>query len=242
MGVMDHTDSSGIISQILKQAIVQAGIEVAEIRNRHTSWTKNTEQRLTRLLRSADDAQEAQRQLAALQAQIGGIGAAQNDKSKKMMAGVASNNDKALKAMIFGSWYTFQQKMKSEKDIRDMFEAEIENLDAKFMEYRQAALNNVRNVLMRKAAEGDAGLMKQVWKNWTDEVQETKREAGSQGAMAAMEAKLAASSAAQMENTKKVMTKMSAGSDNALLKVVLTSWMQWLGEYKKNKDEEEKIL
>jgi len=214
---------------------------VAEIRNRHTSWTKNTEQRLTRLLRSADDAQEAQRQLSALQAQIGGFGAAQNDKSKKMMAGVASNNDKALKAMIFGSWYTFQQKMKSEKDIRDMFEAEIENLDAKFMEYRQAALNNVRNVLMRKAAEGDAGLMKQVWKNWTDEVQETKREAGSQGAMAAMEAKLAASSAAQMENTKKVMTKMSAGSDNALLKVVITSWMQFLEEYKKNKGEEDAI-
>merc|ERR1719359_1389470 len=109
------------------------------------------------------------------------------------------------------------------------------------MEYRQAALTNVRNVLMRKAAEGDAGLMKQVWKSWKDEVQETKREAGSQEAMAAMEAKLAASSAAQMENTKKVMTKMSAGSDNALLKVVITSWMQFLEEYKKNKGEEDAI-
>merc|ERR1719399_2190140 len=119
-----------------------------------------------------------------------------------MLAGVASNNDKALASMVFGSWYTFQQKMKSEKDIRDMFEKEIENLDQKLMEYRQAQLNNVRNVLMRKAAEGDSALIKQVWKNWTDEVQETKREAGSQGAMAAMEAKLAGQSAAQAENSK----------------------------------------
>merc|ERR1711985_88512 len=108
-------------------------------------------------------------------------------------------------------------------------------------EYRQAALNNVRNVLMRKAAEGDSALIQQVWKSWTDEVQETKREAGSQGAMAAMEAKLASASAAQTENTKKVMTKMSAGSDNALLKVVITSWMQFLEEYKKNKGEEDAI-
>merc|ERR1719236_148170 len=178
--VMDHTDSSGIISQILKQAIVQAGIEVAEIRNRHTSWTKNTELRLSRLLRSADDAQAAQAQLNQLQSQIGSFGATQNEKSKKMMAGVASGNDKALKAVVFSSWYTFQQKMKSEKDIRDMFEAEISNLDQKLMEYRQHQLNNVRNVLMRKAAEGDDALIKQVWKSWTDEVQETKREAGSQ--------------------------------------------------------------
>merc|ERR1719158_936358 len=83
--------------------------------------------------------------------------------------------------------------------------------------------------------------MLQVWKNWKDEVAETKREAGSQGAMAAMEAKLAGQSAAQAENSKKVMARMSAGSDQALLTVVIGSWVQWLQDYKKNKDEEDAI-
>merc|ERR1719395_72854 len=123
--------------------------------------------------------------------------------------------------MIFGSWFTHQQKMKGEKDIRDMFEAEIEALDQKLMEYRQAALTNVRNVLMRKSAEGDAALMTQVWKAWSDEVQETKREAGSQEEMKAIEAKLAGYAAAQAENTKKVMTRMSGASDKGLLTVVM---------------------
>merc|ERR1719262_1657676 len=109
------------------------------------------------------------------------------------------------------------------------------------MEYRQHQLNNVRNVLMRKAPEGDSALIKQVWKSWADEVQETKREAGSQGAMAAMEAKLASQSAAQAENSKKVMARMSAGSDSALLTVVLGSWVQWLADYKKNKEQEDAI-
>jgi hypothetical protein len=239
--VMDHTDSSGIISQILKQAIVQAGIEVSEIRTRHDSWTKNTEHRLARLVRSTDDAAAAQRQLATLQAQINGFGAAQNDKSKKMMAGVASNNDKALSAMIFGSWYTFTQKMKSEKHIHEMFEAEIEALDTKLMEYRQQQLNNVRNVLMRKAADGDSALIQQVWKSWIDAVMETRRECGSQDAMNAMEAKLASASKEQTENTKKVMARMSAGSDQALLTVVLTGWKQFLEDYKKNKDQEDAV-
>merc|ERR1711904_204089 len=157
------------------------------------------------------------------------------------MQNMAAGNDKALCAVVFQSWLTFQLKMKSEKEIRDMFELEIENLDAKLMEYRQASLNNVRNVLMRKAAEGDSALIQQVWKSWTDEVQETKREAGSQGAMAAMEAKLAQASAAQTENTKKVMARMSAGSDNAILKVVLTAWVQFIEDYKKNKDQEDAI-
>merc|ERR1719262_523447 len=138
---------------------------------------------MSRLVRSADDAAEAQKELKKLQAQLDDFGGNQNEKSKKVMMGMAANNDKALVAMIFGTWFSFQQKMKSEKDIRDMFEAEIEALDAKLMEYRQTALTNVRNVLMRKAAEGDNALLQQVWKNWSDEVQETKREAGSQDAM-----------------------------------------------------------
>jgi len=239
--VMDKTDGSGIMSSILKKSIVQAGKEVSAIRSRHTSWTKNTDTRVARLIRSADDAAEAQRQLNMLQMQLNGFGSAQNEKSKKMMAGVASNNDKALVGMVFGSWCGFTQKMKSEKDIRDVFEKEIEALDAKLMEYRQTALTNVRNVLMRKAAEGDGALMVQVWKAWSDEVQETKREAGSQNEMKAMEAKLAAHSAAQTENTKKVMTRMAAGSGNALLSVVLSSWVQYIEDYKKNKDTEDAV-
>merc|ERR1719217_136773 len=145
-----------------------------------------------------------------------------------MFAGVAADNDKALVSIVYNAWLGFTKKMISEKDVRDMFEAEIANLDAKLMEYRQHQLTNVRNVLMRKAAEGDSALMTQVWKSWKDEVQETKREAGSQADMKAMEAKLASASSAQMENSKKVMTRMSAGSDTAILQLTLTGWIQYI--------------
>jgi len=238
---MDQTDDTGIVAQILKHSIAKAGEEVARIRNRHTSWTRSTDTRVARLIRSAEDAEAAQRELDRIMLEVNGFGGAQNEKSKKMMAGVAGKNDKVLCSMIFGGWMGYCAKVKSEKGIRDMFEEEIANLDFKLMEFRQAALVNVRNVLMRKAGEGDRALIQQVWKAWADEVQETKREAGSQDAAKAMEAKMAAQSTAQMENTKKVMSKMAAGSDGALLTIVVTSWVQWLEEYKKNKDIEDAV-
>merc|ERR1712224_137522 len=74
-------------------------------------------------------------------------------------------NDKALMATIFSTWLGHQLKMKSEKHIRDKFEAEIEHAEATLMAYKQNQMNNVRNVLMRKAAEGDGNLMTQVWKH-----------------------------------------------------------------------------
>merc|ERR1719262_1293032 len=56
-----------------------------------------------------------------------------------------------------------------------------------------------------------------------------------------MEAKLASASSAQTENTKKVMARMSAGSDQALLTVVLGSWVKFIEDYKKNKAEEDAV-
>jgi len=239
--VMDSPDESGIVSNVLKKSIVEAGKQVTAIRNRHKSWTTNTESRMARLIRSADDAAQVQQQLNQIEMQLKGFGSQQNEKSKKMMASVGANNDKALIQICVSNWRSFTVAHKGEKEIRDMFEKEIENLDTKLMEYRQAALNNVRNVLMRKAAEGDNALYQQVWKAWSDEVQETKREAGSQENFKAMEAKLAAQSAAQAENTKKVMTRMTAGSDTSLLTLVFSSWIQWLADYKKNKDVEDAV-
>merc|ERR1719171_852411 len=239
--VLAANDSAGICSQILKQACVQAGTEAAEIRFRHEAWTKNTENRVNRLARSADDAARTMSQLRAIEGQLSSFGGNMNEKSKKVMMGVAANNDKALVGAIFTTWYGYMIKVKSEKDIRDKFEAEIEAAEAKLMEYKQNQMTNVRNVLMRKAAEGDSNLMVQVWKAWADEVQETKREAGSQDAMKAIQAKLDGYAAAQAENTKKVMTRMTAGSDTALLVVVMGSWKQFIEEYKKNKEMEDAV-
>merc|ERR1719272_1647136 len=157
------------------------------------------------------------------------------------MMGVAANNDKAWMGTVFTTWFTYAVKMRDERQIRNMFETQISNLDFKLMEFRQAALTNVRNVLMRKGAEGDKELIATVWKSWFGEVLNTRKECGSQAAMNAMEAKLAGQSKAQAENSKKVMARMASGGDSALMVMIFGSWVQWLEDYKKNKDEEDAV-
>lgn len=238
---MEASDTTGITQQILKMAVVQAGIEVSEYRGRAESWGKNTEQRVTRLNRSADDAQRAQNQLAAIQSQLSSFGGSQNAKSKKVLMGVASGQDKALCATIFGSWLGWLTKVKSEKDIRDKFEAEIQFAEDKLFEYRQTQLNNVRGVLLRNAADGDKALQGMVLSSWLTYAMSNGKEADHAEQMKQIEAKLAGYKTSQTENTKKVMTRMSAGNDMALMNLCWQAWLKFLEEYKKDKDMEDRV-
>jgi replicative superfamily II helicase len=115
---MEAADQTGITQQILKQAVVEAGVEVAELKGRQESWAKNTEFRINRLARMEHDAKNAERELIQIEAQLGGFGGSQNAKSKKALMGVANQNDKALCQTIFSSWLQWIVKARSEKRLR----------------------------------------------------------------------------------------------------------------------------
>merc|ERR1719387_1399248 len=238
---MEASDSTGITQQILKQAVVAAGIEVAELKGRYDSWAKNTENRVGRLAKSSDEAQRAQTQLLAVQAQLDAFGGSQNAKAKKVLMGVAGGQDKALKASVFGSWNGWVQKVKGEKDIRDKFEQQIANAENKLIEYKQKQMSNVTGVLNRKAAESEGGLKGFVFAAWIQDIADRKKEAEMQAEMAAVQGKLQSYKSAQAENTKKVMTRMSAGSDANLVNLCWQAWLTFLQDYKKDKEMEDKV-
>jgi len=238
---LDGADSTGITSQILKQTVMQAGIEVAELRDRHESWLKNSDLRMSRLTRCADDADRANSQLAAIQSQLSEFGGSQNQKSKKMLTGMAANRDSALLKSIFSSWLGDYLKFKATRDIHEKFRAQIDRAEQKLIEYKQTQMNNVRNVLMRKANEGDGALIQSMFKVWFDDVNEKKNEGGNVAALKLAQDKLAGYKTSQAENTKKVMMRMNAGSDASLCALIFQSWNAWLQEYLKDKEFEDKV-
>merc|ERR1719387_379721 len=194
-----------------------------------------------RLGHSADQAASAASQLAAIQGQLDEFGGQQNQKSKAVLMGVAANQDKALCQTIFSSWLGHFVKYKAEKSIHDKFRAQIENAERKLIEYKQSAMSNVKNVLMRKAGENDAALCQQIFNIWNSDVRDKKNEGGNMEALKAAQAKLAGYKADQAENTKRVMMRMNAGSDASLLNLCLQSWTSYIEEYKKNKEFEDKV-
>jgi len=240
-GAFNTEDVSGIAMQIMKQSVVEAGFEAAELRKRRESWGKSTELRMQRLAQCSEEAQHAQQQLTAIEAQLASFGGSQNSKSKKVLMGVAANQDKALKQTIFASWNGHFMKYKSEKAIHDKFRMQIENAERKLMEYRQHQLNNVRNVLMRKASEGDEGLKHLVIEAWKKDMEESKSEGTSAEMLKQAQAKLASYKSSQADNTKKVMMRMNAGSDASLVSLVWQNWCQFIAEYRKDKDFEDQV-
>merc|ERR1719163_597099 len=132
-------------------------------------------------------------------------------------------------------------KIKGEKDIRDKFEAEIQAADDKLFEYRQHQLNNVRGVLMKNAADGDKALMTQVMNMWLTYAMSNGKESEHAEQLKQIEAKLKGYKDSQTENTKRVMTRMSAGNDMALMNLCWQAWLKFLEDYKKDKDMEDRV-
>merc|ERR1719379_1283192 len=160
---MEDSDSAGVSQQILKQAVVSASRDATRIRMTHKSWAANTEARLSRLSKAADQAVRVQQQLVAAQAQLDSFGASQNSKTKSVLMGVAAGQDKALTNTVFSTWGGYIMKLRAEKDIRQKFENEIADAERKLFEYKERQLNNVRGVLERNAAAGKGGLIGLTW-------------------------------------------------------------------------------
>merc|ERR1712178_397855 len=92
----------------------------------HDTWSTDTEARMSKLLRGADDAMQAQKQLAAAQAQLGHFQGSHKDKAYKAMMGVAGKNDRAMMDSCITNWHNVIEKMKKEAEIRVEYQERIE--------------------------------------------------------------------------------------------------------------------
>lgn len=135
---------------------------------------KNTDQRIDRLLGCAEEAEHCQQQLLAAEAQLSEYKDSQKSKSKSVLMNMADGKESALKHAVFSSWLGYIEKMHAEKEIRKKFEDQIQMIEMKLIQYKEAQIANIRGVLMRGAMEETDVLMHFVWKTWVDEVKERK--------------------------------------------------------------------
>merc|ERR1719253_1218303 len=119
---LNDADQTGILPYILKMSVVQAGAEVIALKGQHETWTTDTEQRMSKLLRGQDDAMQAQKQLAAAQAQLGHFQGSHKDKAYKAMMGVAGKNDRALLDAMITNWKSVIDRAKKKAEIRIEYE------------------------------------------------------------------------------------------------------------------------
>merc|ERR1719265_3107178 len=221
---LNDADQTGIMPYILKMSIVQAGAEVIALRAQASNWQLETEAKISKLLRGQDDAMQAQKQLAAAQAQLGHFQGSQKDKAYKAMMGVAGKNDKALMDSCITNWHNVVERTKKEAEIRVDYQERIEAAQKRLFDYKQSQKGNAKGVLLRQAAAGDGALIGEVFAYLCKEPQQRRADEEAAKKLAEIEAKLAAQGSRNKDNAKAVLMRNLASSDNQLMDVCIEAW------------------
>jgi len=238
---LDDAESTGISPYILKMAIVQAGSQVKMLRAEYEGWIKDTDNKLAKLIHGQDDAILAQKRLATAQAQLTSYQGASNEKAQKVLMGFTAGNSKALLAAAFHEWAHYIKTNKEEASIREEYEARIEAAENRLVESKSKQLQGVRNVLKKKAHEGDMSLLEACFKVFRDTVEEGKWVKENGDKIKQLEDQLHSFKSSQLENTKRVLGRMSAEGDNTLVDLCFKGWINYRLEYLKDKEANDAI-
>lgn len=227
--VMDDSESH-INQTILKNAIVQASRDIGRKKEVHDDWEQNMEHQIARLKLCSDESIHVQQQLDALQSQLGSFGGNQKDKNKAVLNSMASKRDNVLLHSVYTAWVGMYMKFLSEKSIHEKFRKEISDAEEALLNFKMKHLEKVRSVMNRRHAGNTNQFLKEVLQTWKTIIETEKEERELGGALKAAQEKLAQFNEEAKAASRKVMQKMSAGSDNALLGFCLQGWIGLMSE------------
>jgi hypothetical protein len=222
-------------------AVAQAGQEVKQHSQDHNDWLTACADRMSPLLQSQANAMISQKALAQAKAQLGMHRVEANEKSKKVLMGLAGGASAALLSATFASWADDVSNMKKEREIRVEYEEEIEKAEKKLQDYILQQTHIMRNMINKKHAGSEKELIETCFHQLQLEVQEKKDRAIKDAEMAELNAKMAQFGSEQAAKNKKVLGRLTAGSDAGLLGMCLAAWVQFIAEYNKNREFEDAV-
>lgn len=237
---MDDGDQ-GVNAQILRQTIVSAGDEVMEMLEAHNDWLSSTNKRLARMGRAQQELERAKQELDRANVMLQTMPGDQGSNAKKVLAGMATKNEKTLAKTAFSAWAGWYQVFRNEKAIHLKFRAQLHEAQTKLMQYKQQNVSNIRGVLQRNAEGSHRFLLAECIRVWAKDVTDEKedREMGSE--LSAGKEKMEALKAGQKDNAKKSISRMMQATDESLRNMAFQEWKKDTAYMKKNRDYEDMV-
>merc|ERR1712232_461755 len=203
-----------------------------ELNQLHSSWWKNMGTRLERLTHCAEEAEKAEEELFLIQGQVNSFGEEQNAKSRKVLASISGNSDKAVLTMTFKDWAAHYRQYIADKEFHQKFQQQLEDCRVKLWEFKQANKAGASKMMMGQGKAKEQMLLDETLKAWVRYVQGEKTERDLQEELKKAQEAMDRFKSAQSENTKKVMQRMSAGNDAALKTMCFQGWVKALADIK----------
>mmetsp|Transcript_37372 Transcript_37372/g.59887 ORF Transcript_37372/g.59887 Transcript_37372/m.59887 type:complete len:529 (+) Transcript_37372:104-1690(+) len=239
--VLDSAENVGVLQFILRMAVAQAGQEVKQHTDDHNNWLAACADRMNPLLQSQANALISQQALAEAKAQLGHHRVEANEKSKKVLMGLAGGNETALKTFVFATWADEVQNTKKENEIRKEYQEEIDIAEKRLQDYILSQTSIMKNMINKKHGNSIQELLHTCFDAFVAEIQVKKDKEAQDLEMAELNAKMATFSKEQAAKSKKVLSRMNAGSDAGLLEMCLQAWVQFIAEYNKNREFEDAV-
>eukprot|EP00933_Yihiella_yeosuensis_P080994 TRINITY_DN94531_c0_g1_i1.p1 TRINITY_DN94531_c0_g1~~TRINITY_DN94531_c0_g1_i1.p1 ORF type:complete len:551 (-),score=161.55 TRINITY_DN94531_c0_g1_i1:129-1781(-) len=236
---MTQHETTVVGQQVLKNAVLHTSSEVAQLHRCQETWIGNMEQRLDRLQRAAEIAEQTNKKLIVVEGQLASFADEQTKKARQVLVGFAANSTKALLNMTWNGWTAFMEKEKSERGIREKYEKQLADLEDELNRYKMKQIENVRNAMMRGSEHEAEMLVRTTFSEWAKETQAVKAAKEAEAQMASLNSQLDRLNEEQIANAKRVMAKMGAGSDEMLLQMCCGAWVKWSQNNKKEKEFEE---
>jgi hypothetical protein len=234
--IMEEQDTGAIKEQILKEAVIQASVEVSDLLRCQDTWVKSMEKRLDRLSRSAELAERAQQQLLRVEGQLDCFHEEVTAKSKRALMGFAEMGTRNLLHSTFANWAGVATKFKNERLYRKQFEQEIIDKETMLIKMKEKSMQSVKNALMRKSRDNDESLMYTFFHSWKDDVGSEVREAEEQKQLKELEAEMAKFTDRQAINAKKVMARVGADNDEAVACMAFAAWSKGIEELRADRE------
>jgi len=146
----------------------------------------------------------------------------------------AASGDKGLQAEVLGIWYQFVITEGHSK----IMDAKIAEAQAKFASCQASSKDASKKVMMGMSAKNDGALVTLCFQSWNACMVELKADKEIDALAKQAEAAFKEFKKRQSEKSKGVLDGMAGASENGLLKVVLTAWIDDWKEEKKLADME----
>jgi len=182
-----------------------------------------------------------QKALAQAKAVISSYHDAAKEKSSAVLFGMLAAQEEAMQHASFCGWRDYVTRIKRENEIRDEYQDQLEKAQKKLMEYKEAQLQGVRNVLLQGVEDNARSLLGQCFAALLDEVKQAKFTREHTAEVEELQKKLTEFSTESAAKAKAVMTQMNEGNMVALRVMSFKAWVEYIHLEKQEKEASVKL-
>mmetsp|Transcript_78051 Transcript_78051/g.181024 ORF Transcript_78051/g.181024 Transcript_78051/m.181024 type:complete len:563 (-) Transcript_78051:103-1791(-) len=235
-GALNDAVSTGVEQHILRMAVVQAGNEVASLKQGHSLWMSEAQCRMSKLLRGQEDKLQAQKKLAAARATLAGYQAQCGARAKKALVGFTSGSIKMLVRTIFLSWTQETRHAKVENAIYEEYREQIESAEQRYVEAQLQQTGSANALMIAKARDNDRMLMAECFAAFKQERAAARAGGDTRMQLEELEAKLQQLTEEKSASAKSMLQRMGASVGTSLAQMCLQAWMSIRSQLQKEKE------